>query len=544
MSCGVRKKAILPRVAIDRTLLWLTTSGVLLALATGCKEGPTIDIRLIHSPAIVPADHFESLTVRFTDELGGVIHEGSISGAALTDTAGLLEAERLVEGNTYMVTIEAEAPTCRHARAVGLSRPFIHEAGDYSVPIQVGCADAFAPPPSGLNMACLTPGLVVDGAGSAVVVGGATETNALSDYYQLDDFIGMIERYDPSTGQFTPSGSLVVPRAAPSVISLPSGEVAVIGGFESPPTICSGAIEVFAGQGAIAAGNLVHRRCGTAAALLDEAGAVVVVGGAWDVLEDRSADVEVHDATMRSVLHSSVRGLVFRYFPAVVALSDGLSALMIGGTFNEFGHRPAVELLRLGGECEVSPCVEEVDTSEVPDAGWSEMAASYVPCEAGGGAVYVTGGYSEGETTGRTLDRVWCYRDEPGETGSLRAVGRLPEVDLLPASRRSHAMVTVRRQGGGSRLLVIGGALTDDDHIYEPATNAVLMTVDGCRCSEVDPADADIVPLHFNGYLDYPAVAQLHDGSVLVTGASALESVEGSLYLPTGDVALFIPELE
>lgn len=509
---------------------------VVLASVAGCAEGPLIDVRMIHSPAMIPSEALNDLTLRIMGEGGEVVHQGSVSGPDLAGVVELFDADELEVGRTYVVTLEAEAPSCRLKRGVGRSTSFVHRESDYAISLHVGCADEFAPPRTNPLKARMMPGMALTEEGHVVMLGGASARDIYDDFFQNEDFTDFIERYDPTTGQFTETGSLIVPRAYPSAVNLPDGQVALIGGFESAPNMCSQAMEVFSGEGTVTAGNLEHRRCGPAAAVLTEPQVVVVVGGAFEQYDERRADAEVHDATLHTPVDRHVEGGVYRYDPVIVPLSDGESALVIGGIVIETDPGPPVEIIGVGRGCDTTACLDPVEAHEVPELDWTEMAATYITCPGSGGAVYVTGGVTREREFETALDGVWCYRDEPGATGVLVEAGR------LPGPRRSHGMVTVDGPGGAQRLLLIGGILTDADTPVEALMDGLLIAVDGCECSTIAPDDATVIPLPFHGELMTPAVARLNDGAVLVTGGYEVDISGDSRLVATHDAALFIPD--
>ncbi len=104
--------------------------------------------------------------------------------------------------------------------------------------------------------------------GKVLIAGGASSFTPLAS----------AEVFDPGTGKFTATGSLLGPRADLSMTALPSGKVLVAGGSNS--VSFAGAAELYdpvAGT-FTATGSLVQPRAGAPAALL-ASGKVLVAGG-------------------------------------------------------------------------------------------------------------------------------------------------------------------------------------------------------------------------------------------------------------------------
>ncbi len=77
-----------------------------------------------------------------------------------------------------------------------------------------------------LNIARMTPVLVVLGSGQVVAIGGSPLS-----YPQTAT--AAVEIYDPTTGSWSMTGSMNVPRNRPTATLLPSGRVLVAGGLDS-----------------------------------------------------------------------------------------------------------------------------------------------------------------------------------------------------------------------------------------------------------------------------------------------------------------------
>jgi X-X-X-Leu-X-X-Gly heptad repeat protein len=88
--------------------------------------------------------------------------------------AGCLSADQveLVIVSTEPVAGAPAPGTCAEDRAVGVSLPFVHREGGYSIPIQVGCADELGRTLSQPIEARLAAGLETAADGTAVLAGG------------------------------------------------------------------------------------------------------------------------------------------------------------------------------------------------------------------------------------------------------------------------------------------------------------------------------------------------------------------------------------
>lgn len=507
-------------------------------LLCGACSQPRIDVQLVHSRSLVPADAFDRLTLRITEAEGGrVVHEGSVDKAALADAATLFDADALRDGEPYVLTVVADAPrACRtRGRAVGRSLPFTHREEGYTVGVQVGCADELSTTRRRPSIARLGHRLVTASDGEAVLVGGAGTfllNGGGSHPLGLEDITPVVERYDPRTGQFLPAGSLVTARALPAVVPLAGGDVAVFGGVTEVYPYCESGTELSIGLSTVHGPPLAHGRCFPSGVHLTEADRVVVLGGSADVAA-READGEVFDGAVSESLGGAVSGRTYRAMPELVPLAGGRRALIVGGApAADPGHVFAVAAA--DGACEGEVCIEAVGEPASLGAGLVDAAAAHVPCASGGGAVYVLGGQSGAEGTHVARDEVWCYRDEPGVTGEVVPAG------TLPAKRTKAVAVAVDGLDGGHALLLIGGTADDSTGNGAPYEDALLAPVDGCRCTTLGPSAFERLSLPFDGFAIMHDATRLPDGSVLIVGGLRLREmgrVEAS-----GEAALFIPD--
>jgi len=510
-----------------------------LACVCGCSPH-AIDVMLVHSRSLVPEDSFERVTLRIEEADGGrVVHEGSVRGAALASATTLFDAGDLREGSSYVAVLTAEAPgVCGRGRAVGRSIPFVHESGDYAVSIQVGCADAFTTTAGEPETPRLLHRLATSADGEAFLVGGARtwRFEPMAMMLGVEGITASVERYDPRTGRFVPGGLLVTPRLVPAVVALPEGGVGVAGGFAPP--LCESSIELAQRLSTATAGSLAQPRCWPSAVWLPEAERVVVTGGQQvdtTTIFDRALDGEVYDGTLRTRVADRMTGQSFRATPRLVPLSDGRSALAVGGA-GAFMPSPLVSRIVAGGACGEAACTEPVPLDGGPATGLVNMAVTYVPCDGGGGAVYVLGGETGPDDEKIALDAVYCYRDLPGVAGEMVVAGRLP-------AKRTQAVAVTVGGSAGPRILVVGGTASDSTMMNVlPYDDALLLPANGCACRAIDPTTVEHVPLPLDGLAVMHDATVLHDGAVLVVGGLRI-APDFMTATATGESVLFVPDL-
>lgn len=127
------------------------------------------------------------------------------------------------------------------------------------------------------------PAVALLGDGRVLVAGG-------SDIGDTSPPLGSTELYDPNRGTWSPTGNLTTPRIAIAYASLPDGKVLIVGGLGLTGTLSSA--EVFDSRtGAWSpAGRLTAARFGQSAILL-AGGSVLVVGGLSDDAVMSSAEL-------------------------------------------------------------------------------------------------------------------------------------------------------------------------------------------------------------------------------------------------------------
>ncbi len=507
-------------------------------LVGACASGDEIEVRLIHSQSLVPAD-FGDVEIRFVHEDGRLEQSGVVPRMTLSRTREVFEASELVVGRTYVAQLRAAASVCRVGHVVGRSMPFEHRGRPYEVPMQIGCADEFLRAPGTPSVPRLAHEMVTSSDGSAVLFGGAASVNVMDDP-TVEEEVDLVERYLPSTGSFERGDTLVTERSLPAALPIANDVVAAIGGIHAdrlPP--CEASIELIAGQSVTAGATLRKARCQPGAAFLPVADRVLVAGGIVNPADaiNRANDFEVLDGAARTSLDLAT-GFALRINPAVVALADGTSALVVGGTNRD--NSIAAELVRVDGSCGEAACSTPVEFdkfqgNDVVRRGFlMDTTANYVPCATGGGAVFVVGGATRGDVRRRTLPDVFCYQD--GGPPVFRRVGE------LPGKRRLHVTVLVTSPAGTSRLLVIGGTQADESIVeVNPYMDAVILSVDACSCSVTGRVDS--IPVPVDGFMLSHAATRLLDESVLVVGGVSLPT--GSIRADaTGEAALFVPEID
>ena len=508
--------------------IWLG-SGV---VVSGCLSADQIELVITSTEPISGAPPPQALHVRVFDvETGEQIVDRTVNSAD-GPLAGL---GALREGGAYVLALEAlfSAGTCADDRAVGVSTPFIHQGGAYQIPIQVGCADEFGRTVSQPTVARLAAGLETAADGTAVLAGGIPRFELREDRF-VANVINVVERYDPFSGSFIESGTMVTGRAFPALQAVPEGGVAVFGGaLEGLPT-CEATIELIVGSASTAKGSLSHPRCLADAALLPNAGRIVV-GGDANADAVRAADFEAYDVEAQDQTENEIEGRVFREAPRFVALGNGETMLAVGGVD---GGRPLVEAVHYGAGCPgATPCTFPIPAPGLDQQGLMLTAAAYAECPTGGGTVYIAGGTTGSGTTNRALDQILCVREEEN-VADLRLV----RAGTLPEPRARHEMVVVR--GPSPRLLIVGGGQTPN-----PTSNllddALLVPIDPCACIESSPQVLERIPLPFTGSAVLHQLAPLPDGSVLLVGGARIFVNDGvATYEALGEAALFVPEIQ
>jgi hypothetical protein len=145
------------------------------------------------------------------------------------------------------------------------------------------------------------------------------------------------EIYDPTRGEFLPTGRLAVPRRPAGVVRLQDGRVLVAGGTTTGKVVVASAELYVPGSGSFArTGDLLTARHKHAGALLPD-GSVLIMGGTTgsnDAIELSSA--ELYDPASGR-FRSAAPLRASRYKTAALTLPDG-SVLVAGGSARELAE--------------------------------------------------------------------------------------------------------------------------------------------------------------------------------------------------------------
>ncbi|MEM9187915.1 MAG: kelch repeat-containing protein [Myxococcota bacterium] len=511
---------------------------LLLALVLlSCQGTDQVTLALIHPRSLEPSDAFASLTVtvRRLSDLQ-VVEEGFVRGDTLQGPREAFDLSALEVGERYVLELEASAPVvCRDGRAIGRSLPFAHRNESYRIPVHVGCTDDFGltasevpTPRVAHSMAKLGDGTVlVAGGAETITFDGPEETFGI----RVGEAPATTERYDPSTGEFIPGPTLIAPRALAGAVSLPSGAVGLLGGLTDMGPLCEDRVEILTPSSAALGERLRYPRCSPTAQYLPDRDSVGVFGSALTdgvvLVTNRGVDAEMMTANLGGRVREEVRGQTYRFRPAVVSLEDGARVLVVGGQVATLALSPA-EIFTVDASCP-DGCTTPIPVEDA-SRGLGETSAVYIPCAAGGpGSVYVFGGRSRPEMVDVPRDDVWCYRDDAGEAVLS---------GKLPAPRYSAVSVRIRGPEG-PRALVVGGTAGTRDAPMRPYEDALLIDVDGCSCTTVDPAAMRTLPVPFAGSLVGHAVTVMDDGAVLVVGG--VEIATGVEARATPEAAIMVP---
>ena len=268
----------------------------------------------LNAPGTVLSQTFDPATQKFT-RAGNmkVLHLGSGNGALLADGRVLLTGG----GLPGIAETEIYDPTSRTWRTAS---------------------------PMGTERRLHTVTLLRDG---RVLIAGGVVCCIVEGQTASETATAAAELFDPATGNFTPTGSMAVPRALHQATLLPDGRVLVSGGFGDGPTpgvpgpehaeVYDPATGTFSAAGDLQAGRSLH----TAILLTD--GRVLAVGGVASP-GDRSAVAltELYDPTTNAW---SPGPSLQAAFPGATATLLGNGRVLIFGGENSSGFPVPTALL-------------------------------------------------------------------------------------------------------------------------------------------------------------------------------------------------------
>jgi hypothetical protein len=284
--------------------------------------------------------------------------------------------------------------------------------------------------------------------------------------------IGTCELYDPQSGSYTTTGTLLEPRFGHTATLLSNGQVLISGGrpgvgSDAPAYTSAELYDPRAGTFS-ATGSMSQSRSGHAAARLAD-GTVLVTGGVTNVANTilvRSKTAEVYDPKMGRFVVTSSPMANSRVGHTATALSSG-RVLVVGGTAAGDMSDPA-ELY--------DPATSSFVSGSVPLFPRTDHTATILPS----GDVLLVGGASLGQAPAEIYSVA---------TGAFEAVGAEP-MDAPIATRNAHT-ATLLPSG---QVLVAGGqdgstqAGIAVSKLYDPPTGAFIST--GSPAGDDMPAPA------------------------------------------------------
>lgn len=500
--------------------------GSTLCLLSACP-GPTTLVLELAPAGVDPTAVGGRLTLSvFAVSSGKTVAETELASKTPAAQRRIFSALELVAGEVYQLRLRArfDEPVCLNdqpeldRRAVGVSAPFVYQSSLERVALYVGCADgtrAMGNPELRLfHSATWVPQGAMQG--RVWLTGGVAPATAVLDFDDATETrpLRSIESFDPISGQFAPvAAELSRPRFLHSAALRGDGELVLSGGIEK---IGEGDDAEFAFVRTVERlrGGRIERmpdlREGRGAHGQAIAGTnqIAVFGGLGadpDGFGVRALDsVELFDAS-GTLPSASSKLAAPASAPTVIPLGDDRHVLVVGGSGQpQVDERNELFCLAAPCDCGDPPCARPLNGFGV-GRGRIGVAGAFVPCQGGGGAVYVAGGSTEvpGAPTDTSHSDIYCL-------DTKRPV-QLERVGALLRQRSLHTM-TVVAGPQGPRLFVAGGGgpLTDT-----PST-AELIQVD-CACGAI--AAEAIQQVALRGARAGHTATPLPDGTVLLVGS-------------------------
>jgi hypothetical protein len=343
------------------------------------------------------------------------------------------------------------------------------------VPSGFRWVDSMSLPRSGHTATLLPDGRVLIAGGDACSIFSIIEGED-SDPCPLEE----AELFDPSSGAFASTDSMMAKRVAHTATLLPNGMVLIAGGGSAIAELYDWSSGTFTSTG-----SMDVARSGHTATLLSD-GRVLIAGGE-PIGSNPSA--ELYDYV--SGTFSSTGGTpmsVARGFHTATRLSDG-RVLIAGGMDPDGDAHSATELF--------DPTTESFAAAGIMNASRAFHTATLL----GSGKVLLTGGLAPGSSDIRRDMEIY----DP-TTASFSSIGNM-------ASRRYSHFAMLLPSG---QVLVCGG------DIFISLNHA------GFIAELFDPSTQSLVQTGSMGFVTRlrPGVAALEDGRVLVTGGSREASAE------------------